>query len=483
MFELRNPDDARAFVLQGLHLQRLVPPSPQTVRPILEWALEIASGGQPLPALGFVADVGHAVFGLERVPGRRRQDSAARGLAPGLVRAYEDHVLGKILTDAAFQRGSDALRHYQGRNQARGLAFVIEHLRQRTPFVGVHLSPAVLKSLLRDTPAQVLAAGAQSLERGPWPGWPELYESITAALRRAAELLGPEDLFELEHKTALEDLGQRLALRQVIQAAELLAKMLPAHRPAPRPGRREVPTRFLAEDTYPVGGFTALATRGSIESLLWSQLAFMEPENRPDLFDVKYVRDELLYYARDENLFLRRRQTIVFALGPDLVRARFKDQELPYQRIILLLGWVLTAVRRLIDWLSSDALTIVIALIDEPGAKSGALAAERGLLEMILREPIAKGTLTVERLPGWPALQHLCVERAQRSVCRCLSATTGRQALQMEEDVDVLRLQMAAARPVLYGLEGADQEEPSDVALETWGATLGRALLRLAGGA
>ena len=29
---------------------------------------------------------------------------------------------------------------------------------------------------------------------------------------------------------------------------------------------------------------------------------------RPDLFDIKFLRDELLYYARDENRFLRRRQ-------------------------------------------------------------------------------------------------------------------------------------------------------------------------------
>ena len=34
---------------------------------------------------------------------------------------------------------------------------------------------------------------------------PALYESLTAALRRAAELLGPEDVFELEHGTALQD--------------------------------------------------------------------------------------------------------------------------------------------------------------------------------------------------------------------------------------------------------------------------------------
>ena len=61
------------------------------------------------------------------------------------------------------------------------------------------------------------------------------------------------------------------------------------------------PTRALDEDTYPVGGFTSISTRGSIESLLHSQLAYMETDERPDLFDIKFLRDELLYYARDEN--------------------------------------------------------------------------------------------------------------------------------------------------------------------------------------
>ena len=89
----------------------------------------------------------------------------------------------------------------------------------------------------------------------------------------------------------------------------------------PLAGRREVPTRVLDEDTYPVGGFTSLSTKGTVESLLQSQLAYMErePELRPDLFDVKYVRDELYYYSRDENQFLRRRRTFVFCLVSLLV--------------------------------------------------------------------------------------------------------------------------------------------------------------------
>src|SRR5439155_13129065 len=160
-----------------------------------------------------------------------------------------------------------------------------------------------------------------------------------AAARRAAEVRGPEEVFELGHGTALAELGRRVALRQVLQTAARLEAGLPKHKPRPHASPREVPTRVLDEDTYPVGGFASIATRGTIESLLHSQLAFMEPATapRPDLFDIKFVRDELLYYSRDENQFLRRRRSFVIALLPDLVHARFKDVELPTQRIVLAL--------------------------------------------------------------------------------------------------------------------------------------------------
>ena len=47
--ELREPDAARRFVLQGLWLTRATPPAAQLVRPTLEWAFEIAASGSPLP--------------------------------------------------------------------------------------------------------------------------------------------------------------------------------------------------------------------------------------------------------------------------------------------------------------------------------------------------------------------------------------------------------------------------------------------------
>src|SRR5262245_31240037 len=46
--ELRN-EDARHYLLQGLRLQRVRRPAADSVRIALEWCLEIASAGDPLP--------------------------------------------------------------------------------------------------------------------------------------------------------------------------------------------------------------------------------------------------------------------------------------------------------------------------------------------------------------------------------------------------------------------------------------------------
>ena len=105
------------------------------MRTYLEWALEIASSGDPLPPVGFVADIGAAAFGLDR--GEKR--AVAPDILPltddekSLLRQYEDYVLGKIYADWTFERACDALRSYEkGRNWSRGLAFLIGQFARRT---------------------------------------------------------------------------------------------------------------------------------------------------------------------------------------------------------------------------------------------------------------------------------------------------------------------------------------------------------------
>jgi hypothetical protein len=476
---LRDLDDARLFLLQGLCLQRVMPAT--TLRPALEWALELASEGHPLPPVCLVADVGHVAFGMDWEARANREPLAISGGHSELIRMYEDYVLGKVYADWTFARASDALRRYEGRDRARGLAFLLDQFRQRAGFTGVELSPAVIKGVLDSPPEAALAEGRESLQRDGWmPLLAQLFPSLIAAARRTAEVLAPEDVFELEHRTALDDFAQRLALRQVLQAAHQFEQALPQHRLRPLAGRQEVPTRVLDEDTYPVGGFSSLSTRGSVESLLHSQLAYMETDDRPDLFDIKYLRDELLYYARDENQFLRRRRTYALVLCPDLIHARFKDAGLPYQRGILLLALVVVIVRKLAEWLSTDALSFVFFfLADEAQAKDGeaALAEERRLLQTLLREQIANGTVELGDAATLAGVEAACTLRARRSLCHCLAVSTGDVTLQPVDTV-VTRLRLSAPCPALADGDNQPVCPEADTPLESWQAALEQVLQR-----
>src|SRR5947199_210934 len=155
--ELRDLDAARRFVAEGLWLQRAVKPSAATVKPVLDWAMEIASSGHPLPPVGFVADVGHVALGAD-AEHRAKDAPHVPGWPPALGRTYEDHVLGKLYADWTFERASDALRRYQGKDRARGLAYLVTQLRTRAGFGGVMLPPAVIRGLLAANSDEVLGA-------------------------------------------------------------------------------------------------------------------------------------------------------------------------------------------------------------------------------------------------------------------------------------------------------------------------------------
>ncbi len=477
-YTIRDSADARRFLLQGLWWQRVLPPRAATVRTILEWVKELASSGQPLPPAGFVADIGHVAFGEDWEARAGRDVVTLPTLPINTLRTYEDHVLGKIYADWTFGRASDALRRYEkGRKQAQGLAFFLTQFHERARFSGVEISPGVISTAIDTSPDELLLEAHESIKQGDLhPLLEMLYKDLIEASRRTAEVLGPEDLFELESGTALEDASQRLARQQVLRAANGLEATLPRTKIRPLAQRMEVPTRILDEDTYPVGGFTSLSNKGSIESLLHSQLAYMEEDTSegPDLFDIAFLHDELLYYARDENQFLRRRRTFVFLLVPDLVEARFKDAELPYQRIVMLMALLVVVVRKLTEWLSTDALVFRFLFLG--AGEEEPLANERKLVETLHREPIALGNAFVERM-AFKKVAKLCEEWARKSMVHCLVVGTSPPELTANETI-VTRLAVTGARPLLGDGTAEPELVEADDAPEAWARALQAILQR-----
>jgi hypothetical protein len=472
--ELRDLDAARQFVLQGLRLQRAVPVTTASVRTALEWALTVAASGQPLPSVGFVADLGHVLLGADREFRPSRSTAESVGLPGGLARAYEDFVLGKCYADPSVERAGDVIRRLPSRDQGRAIAFVAQQFRERADFGGVLLSPAVIKGLMEVGPEDVASRGWEALQRtGLMPLLADLYASLVAGARRTSDVLSPEDVFELEHGTALADLSQRIALRQVLAMASWLhASVRDAVRV--RHDRSDVPAHVLDEDTYPVGGFASLSTRGTIESLLHSQLAYMEQGSRdgPDLFDIKFVRDELLYYSRDENQLLRRRLSFAFVFASDLAQTRFKDRQLPAQRMILALALAVAAVHSLSACLGNEALHFELLFPSQ--GDSAPLAQEHALMKMLFREAIANGMVRLTTYQDVAGAAAVCDELAQRSECRTLAIGATEWAPN-REGWDHCQLIISGPRPRLLIRDDVIAFDELDDS-ESWNAALRRLL-------
>lgn len=468
VIEIRNQDEARRYLLAGLSMVRAVEPTPEVIAATLDWAMHLASAGHALPPLGFIADFGSVALGTHNAA-LSHSAHAFSGVDPAFTRRYEDYVLGKLYADLSFERAADALHRYTPEERPAGIAYLIERVCARTDFHGVLLNPAVIRSLqVQDAAAQTTWQPTEASEL------PQLLheqsELLVERIRNTGDLCTPEDIFELEHGTALVEFGQRFALRQVLQIAELFVERLPRQRPRNSLQRRQVATRMFAEDAYPVGGFSSLSNRGSIESLLHSQLALIEPDERPDLFDVKYVRDELLYYSRDENQFLRRRTTCYFVFSPTLVGARIKDANLHCQRIVAALGFAMALVRQLTAWLSDESLTFRFVFLARSGQP---LSDERNLLELLLREEIEHGSASLATMTE-EQLRSCLLQDARRSVVQALVIATQELPLAVD-NVLVSQLLVGAPEPHLLDVR-QDPFWSSEIGIEAWHEVLAKAL-------
>jgi hypothetical protein len=115
-----------------------------------------------------------------------------------------------------------------------------------------------------------------------------------------------------------------------------------------------------------------------------------------DLFDLRFSENELLFYTRDDSNHSRKSQLIVFALLPDLLRARFKDRDLGWQRLTLVMALIQLCVSRLGTWLADDGLSFELLFVLDRH-RINPLAEESTILGLLLDDWITRGMLTIQQ--------------------------------------------------------------------------------------
>ena len=117
------------------------------------------------------------------------------------------------------------------------------------------------------------------------------------------------------------------------------------------------------------------------------------------------------------------------------------------------LSAVLTLVRRLTDWLSTDALRFEVLFVRSGGDKP--LGDEAELLQLLLREPIERGAAEVRWVDGPAAVEQFLLETARHSQVHCLTLSADPVRLD-PEGVVVSRLTVDGPRPNLTDGNGRD---------------------------
>ncbi len=367
------------------------------------WLVAALGESLALPPAGAIADIGALLHGEQLLTSTahvRRIVSDPR--LEAAVRRYEDTLLGRLSSDARVLAAADAIAKLPAELRAQGVGIFASTIVARLGFDrGVELQPGVVRALMaragemRDQGFAVLRDSAsvrETLAMG--------YEGLARGAQQTQALVSDADVFVIENLHTLRNLTQRLAIVQVVQAQELFLEALPRRIRSTRPMDGPSPTAYEDQSEYPVGGFSSISTAGSIENLVASELIYMEPrtssdDRSVDLFDMRYVEGELLYYTRDEAILLRQRRVVTFLLGDDLEVTRVKDKRLPWQRIVLLMGLMMAAIKKLTDDLGHEALQFRVVFVRGSANTPSALKGEKDLCELALREWRAKGMVEV----------------------------------------------------------------------------------------
>lgn len=435
-------------------------------------ALEAAYTERPLlPAPTLAFDLTALLNGERLLP------VPTPGLEPvrEAMRGYEDHVLARLTSDRRWTRLVEALAALPKELRPAGVGLITAQLLSRLKLSqGTGVSTGVVRRFASRPPEEVLEAGRTALYDAQVAAHVvEGLQQLARAARRTRELLSDAEVFLLENLAALKGLGARVALAQLAEVAQAVSEGLPARLRGQPFDEGDAPTTLEEDSAFPVGGFSSISTQGSLENLVTSELIYMEQgaaeDVRPDLFDIRFVESELLYYARDESVAVRKRRALVLVFDASLVRSRVKDPGEQYQRLVWLLGSVTALVRKLSEWLSTEALRF--ELVFAGSAEEAPLAEEEGVLALLLREYRERGQLEVTRAEGAvAAVKAARAEHASRA--RVLLFTTKMpEGLEGDAAVEAV-VDVAGVVPRVHWAQPAHEPERAFAsAAEAWAET------------
>ncbi len=393
----------------------------------LVWYRRLVAAGRPAIPFCIVHDLGWLLLETDAFPFRSLRGIDDRGDADHdadlreLRLLYEGRLCNALLGDPSFRRASFAVA--QAAEPDEPLVRAIELLtaplapvrplqdgvggeRERATFAPAGWPP-LNPALLRETVVRGALDEAACLERfdellgGERGSFELVRRAVQAILERQARsgLVASEDLAELEHWRVFARASQRLLFRRIAGVSRRIGPF-DARGFREREEPEQVETELPDEGYYPEGGISELTCRGSIESLVPSELIYIDErtggdDGPADLFTVRMLENELLYYMRETGQLRRRRRTVAIVIDAS-AETRLRPPGAPDNLAVLAYGLAQRLEVDLRSLFAASSLRIHIVVVSSDATERGRVEEDRDLLERTFSDEVAHGLATVD---------------------------------------------------------------------------------------
>lgn len=193
---------------------------------------------------------------------------------------------------------------------------------------------------------------------------------------------GADDIFEIAHPDLFERPADRFFYRRMTGAMKGLSTWTRSVFTLKEESNWIV-AKYGEPQVLPLGGYDEITNKGTLSSLVPSELAYVDETMDFDLFDYKYLENQLMYFKRDSGAVFRIRRDVRIKIN----LSEFFEHE---RHLGLLFAWCLNFAEKLIETFVKDMVNVYVELdgfepssLNEACGFFGHFLKEKGLSERI----------------------------------------------------------------------------------------------------
>lgn len=213
---------------------------------------------------------------------------------------YQNQLVNILLNSKAFDEAIDLGRTFREKDHEAFLTLCTQLIFEKiAPPIPSLISPGLMREICNeplDTESALAYVESNDdlmllLDPEPWIN----------EFRKNQPILLEEDLRALRMVRWIHSDSQRIGLQQCWKAQAWIEQNLKLKIRKKILETRDVETpETMLAGTFPMGGIAGISNKGTLNTILPSELLYSTIKDPVDLFQVKFVENDLLYYLRDQ---------------------------------------------------------------------------------------------------------------------------------------------------------------------------------------